>query len=146
MKPGDDFYSYASGTWQKTTQIPADRSSYGMFHKLQDLSLERTRTILEKASQDPSSKIGLFYASFMDEKAVDAKGVAPIKPWLAEPDRNASRARNPLGFTTAPSTTRRSAIAIAAPIAASLTIARRVFSSRRSQSPIASGKVSTKTA
>ena len=84
VKPGDDFYSYASGTWQKTTQIPADRSSYGMFHKLQDLSLARTRGILEDAQKQPGSKIGTFYASFMDEKAADAKGAAPVKPWLAE--------------------------------------------------------------
>ena len=84
VKPGDDFYSYASGTWQKTTQIPADRSSYGMFHKLQDLSLERTRGILEDAQKQPDSKIGTFYASFMDEKGAEAKGAAPVKPWLAE--------------------------------------------------------------
>ncbi len=84
VKPGDDFYAYASGTWQKTTQIPADRSSYGMFHKLQDLSLERTRGILEDAEKQPNSKIGLFYASFMDEAAANQKGAAPVKPWLAE--------------------------------------------------------------
>jgi len=84
VKPGDNFYDYANGTWNKVTQIPQDRSSYGMFHKLQDLSLARTKTILEKASQDPNSKIGLFYASFMDQAAVDAKGITPIKPWLAE--------------------------------------------------------------
>jgi len=84
VKPGDDFYSYASGTWQKTTQIPADRSSYGMFHKLQDLSLERTRGILEDAEKQPNSKIGMFYASFMDEAAADQKGIAPLKPWIAE--------------------------------------------------------------
>jgi putative endopeptidase len=84
VKPGDNFYDYASGTWQKTTQIPADRSSYGMFHKLQDLSLERTRGILEDAQKQPSSKIGMFYASFMDEAAANQKGVTPLKPWMAE--------------------------------------------------------------
>jgi putative endopeptidase len=84
VKPGDNFYDYASGTWQKTTAIPADRSSYGMFHKLQDLSLERTRGILEDAEKQPDSKIGMFYASFMDEAAANQKGAAPIKPWLAE--------------------------------------------------------------
>jgi putative endopeptidase len=83
-KPGDNFYDYANGTWQKTTVIPQDRSSYGMFHKLQDLSLERTRGILEDAEKQPDSKIGTFYASFMDEAAVNAKGAAPIKPWLAD--------------------------------------------------------------
>jgi putative endopeptidase len=84
VKPGDDFYDYVNGSWQKTQQIPADRSSYGMFTKLQDLSLERTRGILEAAEKQPDSKIGLFYASFMDEAGVEAKGAAPIKPWLAE--------------------------------------------------------------
>ena len=83
IKPGDNFYGFANGGWDKVTQIPADRASYGMFHKLQDLSLARTKTILEKAEQDPTSKTGLFYASFMDEAAVNAKGVAPITPWLA---------------------------------------------------------------
>jgi putative endopeptidase len=55
-----------------------------MFHKLQDLSLERTRGILEDAEKQPDSKIGMFYASFMDEAAANQKGAAPIKPWLAE--------------------------------------------------------------
>ncbi|HET8613178.1 MAG TPA: M13 family metallopeptidase N-terminal domain-containing protein, partial [Sphingomonas sp.] len=82
--PGNDFYDYANGDWMKTTQIPADRASYGMFHKLQDLSLERTRSILEESEKQPGSKIGAFYASFMDEAAADKKGIAPIKPWLAE--------------------------------------------------------------
>src|SRR3546814_3676841 len=66
VKPGDDFYSYVNGTWQAKTTIPADRSSYGMFHALQDLSLERTRGILETAEKQPGTKIGDFYASFMD--------------------------------------------------------------------------------
>src|SRR3546814_9630011 len=83
VKPGDDFYSYVNGTWQAKTTIPADRSSYGMFHPLQDLSLERTRGILETAEKQPGTKIGDFYASFMDEAAVAAKGAEPIKPWLA---------------------------------------------------------------
>jgi putative endopeptidase len=82
--PGDDFYRYVNGTWQDKTTIPSDRSSYGMFHALQDLSLQRTRGILEEAEKQPGSKIGDFYASFMDEAAVNAKGAAPVKPWLAE--------------------------------------------------------------
>ena len=84
VKPGDDFYDFANGGWAKATEIPADRASYGMFHKLQDLSLARTRIILDEAGKQPDSKVGLFYASFMDEAAVNAKGAAPIKPWLAE--------------------------------------------------------------
>ncbi|WP_343525551.1 M13 family metallopeptidase [Sphingomonas sp.] len=83
VKPGDDFFDYANGTWYKNTTIPTDRSSYGMFHVLQDRSLEQTRTILDEAAKRPGDKPGDFYASFMDEAAVNAKGVAPVKPWLA---------------------------------------------------------------
>ena len=82
VAPGDDFADYANGGWKRTTAIPADRASYGMFNKLQDLSLDRTRTILDAARARPGDKPGAFYASFMDEKAADAKGIAPIRPWL----------------------------------------------------------------
>jgi putative endopeptidase len=83
VTPGTDFFDYANGGWVKTTPIPADRSSYGMFHVLQDLSLERTRTILDGAARTPGDKVGEFYTSFMDEAAVNAKGVTPVKPMLA---------------------------------------------------------------
>jgi putative endopeptidase len=84
VKPGDDFYDYANGTWAKNTPIPADKSNYGAFNTLDDLSRTRTRGILEAAKGDPNSKIGLAYASYLDSAAVEAKGLAPIKPWLAE--------------------------------------------------------------
>ncbi|NWK94898.1 peptidase M13 [Sphingobium lactosutens] len=84
VKPGDDFYDYANGTWAKNTPIPADKSNYGAFNTLDDLSRERTRGILEAAKGDPASKIGAAYASYMDAAGVEAKGLAPIKPWLAE--------------------------------------------------------------
>ncbi len=84
VKPGDDFYLHANGGWAKATPIPADKSNYGAFNTLDDLSRERTRGILEAARADPASKIGAAYASYMDEAAVEAKGIAPIKPWLDE--------------------------------------------------------------
>ncbi len=84
VKPGDDFYDYANGAWAKRTPIPADRSNYGAFSALEDLSRERTRGILEKAQTDPASKIGAAYASYMDAAAVEKKGMAPIQPWLDE--------------------------------------------------------------
>jgi len=82
IRPGDDFYAFANGTWAKTTAIPADKSSYGAFDVLQDLSRERTRGILEAAKTDPNSKIGTAYATYLDTAAIDAKGLAPIQPWL----------------------------------------------------------------
>lgn len=82
VAPGDDFYAFANGTWARNTQIPADKSNYGMFTLLADLSQERTRAILDAARGDASSKIGRAYASYLDEARVEALGLAPIQPWL----------------------------------------------------------------
>ena len=79
---GDDFYAFANGTWARTTAIPADKSNYGMFTALGDLSLSRTRAILDEARADPSSRIGRAYASYLDEAAVEGRGLEPITPWL----------------------------------------------------------------
>ena len=82
IAPGDDFYNYANGTWAKTTAIPADKSSFGAFDTLADLSRDRTRGILEAAAKQKGSKIGTAYATYLDTAAIEAKGLAPIKPWL----------------------------------------------------------------
>jgi putative endopeptidase len=80
--PGNDFFDYANGTWLKNTPIPADKARYGMFNTLDDLSKTRTRGIIEEQTKNPNSKIGNAYLSFMDEAAVDAKGLKPFEPWL----------------------------------------------------------------
>src|SRR3546814_19777212 len=72
----------ANGAWAKATAIPADKSNYGVFTELADLSQQRTRDILEAAKSDPNSKIGRAYTAFLDAAAVEAKGLAPIAPWL----------------------------------------------------------------
>lgn len=82
--PGDNFYQYANGNWARTTPIPADKSNYGAFNLLDDLSRERTRALIEEAAKDPSSRIGATYASFMDEAGIEARGLAPLQPWLDE--------------------------------------------------------------
>lgn len=84
VRPGDNFYQYANGTWARATPIPPDKSNYGTFDVLGDLSRERTRAIIEETAKDPNNKIGAAYASFMDEGAVEAKGLAPFQPWLDE--------------------------------------------------------------
>lgn len=89
---GDNFYTYANGGWEKATPIPADRSNYGMFTKLDDLSFERTRSIIEEAATLPGSKIGDLYASFMDEVGVDAKGIAPVQTHIDAIRKAQSRA------------------------------------------------------
>jgi putative endopeptidase len=114
VKPGDDFYKYVNGAWNARTEIPADRSNWGGFNILRDLSDQRTRAIIEevsKAKNAPGSvnqKVGDFFASFMDEAAIEAKGTAPMRPILAgiaaiETRTDLSRAlatANRLGVTT----------------------------------------------
>ena len=92
VHPGDNFYMFANGTWARNTPIPADKSNYGMFTKLDDLSKERTRAIIEEAAKDPNSKIGNAYNSFLDTAAIEAKGLTPIQPWLNEIGSLSSRA------------------------------------------------------
>jgi putative endopeptidase len=87
--PGEDWLRYANGTYTKNLVIPADQADYGMFLKLRELSKDRTRTIVEAAAArkgakpgSEAQKVGDFYASFMDEKGIEAKGLTPLKPHL----------------------------------------------------------------
>ena len=88
VKPGDDFVAFAGGTYLSALEIPADKTNFGMFTKLRDLSQERTRIIIEKAAATPAApgteaqKVGDFFASFMDEARIESKGIAPLKPEL----------------------------------------------------------------
>ncbi len=88
VAPGDDFATFANGTWEKNTPIPADRSSWGGFGVLRDLSDQRTRAIIKAAAAQKAvaggstQKVGDYYASFMDEAAIEAAGIAPVKPQL----------------------------------------------------------------
>jgi putative endopeptidase len=82
VDPGDNFYDFANGAWERATEIPADRSNYGMFTLLDDLSKTRTRAIVEEAARQPGSRIGDFYSSFMDEARIEQAGIAPIRPLL----------------------------------------------------------------
>lgn len=90
VAPGDDFYKFVNGAWDKITPIPADKASWGGFAVLRDLSDQRTRSIIETVSAQANApgsagqKVGDFYASFMDESAIEAKGLTPIQPLLAE--------------------------------------------------------------
>ncbi|MGB9104141.1 MAG: M13 family metallopeptidase N-terminal domain-containing protein, partial [Terriglobales bacterium] len=85
VDPCVDFYAYACGGWQQKNPIPADQSSWSLTAKLQEENRQVLRLILEKAAApDPhrgpiNQKIGDFYASCMDEKAVDATGAGALK-------------------------------------------------------------------
>ncbi len=85
VKPGDNFASYVNGTWMKTMKIPADKASYGAFDMLYDQSQKDVKAIIEQAAKSNASegsdeqKIGDYYASFMDRKGRNSKGIKPIE-------------------------------------------------------------------
>ena len=88
VQPGDDFFSFANGNWVKTTEIPADRSSWGNFAILADLANHRLAGLIQGLDQSKPAagsepaKIADYYASYADTGGIDAKGLAPIKPEL----------------------------------------------------------------
>jgi putative endopeptidase len=88
IKPGDDFYKYANGRWLATTEIPADRSGYGTGAMLTELTAKRTAELIKEAAASAGEgtdarKVGDYYASFMDEAAIEAQGLTPLAPELA---------------------------------------------------------------
>lgn len=86
--PGDDFFDYANGGWIKRTEIPPDRSSIGVFARLDDMAVKRTADLIEEAAKSnapagsgPRQAADL-YNSFMNEAAIESKGLSPLKPHL----------------------------------------------------------------
>ena len=90
VKPGDNFYLYANGAWLARTQIPADRARIGVFSLLDDRSNKNVAAIIEdtaKSSAPAGSdrrKIADLYNAFMNEPAIEARGMKPLEPHLAE--------------------------------------------------------------
>jgi endothelin-converting enzyme/putative endopeptidase len=86
--PGDDFFDYVNGEWLNSVEIPADRSSWGVGAALVEDTNLRIVKLIEGLAADPSSaeakKIADYYASFMDEAGIEAKGLAPLQPALAQ--------------------------------------------------------------
>jgi len=84
--PCVDFYAYACGGWQKNNPIPSDQSSWSVYSRMQDENRILLRSILENAAvNDPhrgsvNQKIGDYYASCIDEAAVNKAGLAVLKP------------------------------------------------------------------
>ncbi|QKZ13496.1 M13 family metallopeptidase [Spirosoma sp. KUDC1026] len=86
--PGNDFFTYANGTWLKRTEIPADRVSWGSFAQLADENQRKTRSILEEAVKATNKTgtieqlVGDLYASGMDTVTIEKRGYEPIRAEL----------------------------------------------------------------
>ncbi len=84
VAPGDNFFAYVNGTWQKKTPIPPEQSRWGSFNILQEQNNENLRKIVENAGAQkgkkgtPTQQIGDFFASGMDTQTINKLGYSPI--------------------------------------------------------------------
>ena len=89
IHPGDDFFSYANGTWMENAEIPASKTGWGSFYILRDDAVHNMHQILDSCAAisdatkgSPAQLIGDFYASLMDSVASEEAGIKPLKPVL----------------------------------------------------------------
>jgi len=86
ITPGDDFNAYVNGGWTDATEIPADKSHWGIDGEMSELTDKRVSQLIEEAGKSGTTedgrRVGAFYNAFMDEAGIEAKGLAPIQPML----------------------------------------------------------------
>ena len=98
VDPCVDFYAYSCGGWMKKNPVPADQAAWSVYSKLEDESKIQLRGILEGAAAagaprgSVDQKIGDYYASCMDEKAIETKGAKPLQAGLEEINKLSSKA------------------------------------------------------
>ena len=90
VRPADDFFTFATGGWQKLNPLPGAFSRFGSFDQLQENNNKRINTILtdllKKQGKEGSveKKLGDFYKLAMDSVRRNKEGVSPVKPLLDE--------------------------------------------------------------
>jgi len=90
VRPQDDLFRYTNGTWVATTEIPEDRGRYGSFDLLREAAEHDLRAILDELAAGepdlatPAGRCAALYRSFLDEAAVEARGLGPVAALLDE--------------------------------------------------------------
>lgn len=89
VRPGEDFYRYASGNWVKNNPVPAKETRWGSFNQLRDFNINAVKGLVEDAAADRSAsagsvkrRVGDFYRAAMDSLAIEKLGYTPIKSEL----------------------------------------------------------------
>jgi putative endopeptidase len=85
IRPQDDLFQYANGTWLRDVPIPPDRSSYGVDSLMSEHSLTQQRELIEAAqiSADPEArKVSDLYSSYMNEARIERTGIKPLQAEL----------------------------------------------------------------
>lgn len=89
VKPGDDFYRFANGGWLRAVAVPAGQLSYGTSAMLMEKTSERVRNLIQEsatagaAKGSITQKVGDYYATFMDEEGIEARGLTPLADEMA---------------------------------------------------------------
>ena len=95
VTPGDDFFRYANGTWDRNTPIPEDRPAFGNGAELAQRVTLQTRALLDTAARaregSDDRKAADYYAAYMDEAAIERRGLTPVQPALARINSIADR-------------------------------------------------------
>lgn len=89
VKPGDDFFKYASGNWYDNYVMPADKTRFGAFSKLAERSEEQVKAIIDSLAEGTDlnadeQMVANYYRAYMDTETINALGISPIQPILAE--------------------------------------------------------------
>jgi len=114
VHPGDDFFAHVNGTWLKNTEIPADKSSYGIGRMLHDESVENVKKIIEDASKgdyaegSDEQKVGALFNSYLNVEHREKLGLSPLNEEFAKIDAISSKSElasyfayaNKLGYGT----------------------------------------------
>lgn len=87
VKPGDDFYDYATRGWRKNNPLPNDYTRFGSFEMVDKMNEERVHEMIK----DDNGRVGTLYKIFMDTEKLNAEKTEPVKPYLAEIDNIKTR-------------------------------------------------------
>ncbi|MEP6474353.1 MAG: M13 family metallopeptidase [Gemmatimonadota bacterium] len=96
IKPGDDFFGYANGAWLKSTEIPAGAERWSARAELDAVTGERMKKLLAETATQPAGSIGRkvadYRSAYLNEAAIEARGLTSLKPMLDSIDRVTDKA------------------------------------------------------
>jgi putative endopeptidase len=96
VKPGDDFFAYANGSWLQATEIPAGKDRWTARNEIDELTRQQVLKLLDDAGAQPvgstARNVADFRAAYLNEAAIEARGLAPLKQLLDSIDRVENKA------------------------------------------------------
>ena len=96
ITPGDDFFAYANGGWLKTTALPAGKERWGAREELEEMTRRRIAALIDAASTAPAGsaarKVADFHTAYLNEAAIEARGLASLKPLLDRIEKVSNKA------------------------------------------------------